>query len=97
MSASIAAIALPVAAMGSFAAKTLSSAIGGFSEMISASGSAKSDEKSTDSAAKQLEDELSRLQKQLASRIRNSGIASDPKVEVQLDEFGLLRAFSQGQ
>lgn len=98
MTASIAAIAFPVAAATAIAAKSAGSAIEGFGAFLrgAATGGA-----TTDSAAinadDQLNNRLSQFQKHLASRIRNSGIASDSKVDVSLDEFGLARAFSNGQ
>jgi hypothetical protein len=97
MSASIAAIALPVAAIGSFAAKTLSATIGGFGDLLNSNSANASNTKLTVEETEILEDRIANFQKQLASRIRNSGVATDQKVEVHLDEFGLLRAASQGQ
>src|SRR5262245_38704040 len=98
MPASIATVAIPIAAAGAYAAKTLGTALGSFSSLIS-----QGDETTKTPDARQiadpqiLKDKVSRFQQQLASRIRNSGVETDSKVEVQLDEFGLLRAYSKGK
>lgn len=98
MPASIATVGIPIAAAGAFAAKTIGTALGSFSSLINQANqpAAKADEKQI-SSTQLLRDKVERFQDQIASRIRNSGVAADSKVEVQLDEFGLLRAYSQGQ
>jgi hypothetical protein len=98
MSASIAAVALPVAAAGALAAKSVGSAIESFGALLKTSSTNKpADATSKTDAADLLKEKVSQFQQQLASRIRNSGVATDSNVEIQLDEFGLPRAFVNGQ
>jgi hypothetical protein len=97
MSASIATVAIPVAAAGLYAAKSIGAAIGSFSGLMSQEKAVSKQTDTSQIADPQiLKDKIERFQQQLASRIRNSGVAAESKVEVQLDEFGLLRAYSQG-
>jgi hypothetical protein len=99
MAASIAAVAIPIAAAGAYAAKTVGTVLGSFSSSLM--GQANEPTKAPDASQiadpQILKDKVNRFQQQLASRIRNSGVATEAKIEVQLDEFGLLRAYSQGK
>ena len=98
MPASIATVGIPIAAAGAFAAKTIGTALGSFASLINQANAP--DEKTDESQitdTQVLKDKTERFLEQIASRIRNSDVPSDGKVEVQLDEFGLLRAYSNGQ
>lgn len=99
MAASIAAVAIPIAAAGAYAAKTVGTVLGSFSSSLMGqpNETSKAPDASQIADPQVLKDKVSRFQQQLASRIRNSGVATEAKVEVQLDEFGLLRAYSQGK
>lgn len=98
MSASIAAIGIPIAAAGAFAAKTVGTALGSFGSLLNQANSASKESNTSQTSDTQLvQEKINRFQQQLASRIRNSGVATNSQVEVQLDEFGLLRAYSNGQ
>lgn len=97
MTASIAALSVPAVALGSFAAKTLASTVSGFGDLFRTNSTDPAAESDPAEKKKALEDRIAVFQKQLSSRIRQSGLASNSKVEIRLDEFGLLQATANGQ
>lgn len=97
MTTPLAAVALPVAAAGAMAVNAISSAAEGFSKLFQQKGESVTETKSADSLQSQLEAPLRQLQEQIARRLREAGSPLPGKVEVRLDEFGLLKAFTGGQ